>query len=377
MIGKALYLDSAASAPLDPRVLEVMLPWLQKPGNPHARHHAHGSAAERAVGEAQDRIAKVVNASPDEIVFTSGATEANNLAVQGLAPYLLRSGKTHIVVSAIEHASVLQAIDGLAGLTVSRVPPKPCGMVDAKTIEPYLTAQTGLVCLQAVNNETGTIQPVKEVAAMLAGRDILLHCDAAQAIGKIPFDVVSLSVDFASFSAHKLHGPQGIGALYLRAELQSKIAPLLRGGGQQKNLRSGTLPTALCAGFGKACEISEINDAPQWALRNIFLDRLAPLAPVVYGHADEAWQAPGILALRFSGIDSETLVMALPELSFGTGAACSSSRNEYSHVISAIAGEDAAREVIRISFSRMTSREEVEEASVVIQRAVREIYQLK
>jgi cysteine desulfurase len=352
-----------------------MLPWFQFPANPHARHHVHGAAAERAVSEAQNSVANAVNARPEEIIFTSGATEANNLAVHGISDYLLSKGKTHIIASALEHSSVLQAINCIDGFTVTMVPPKPCGMVEASTIDPYLTEKTGLVCLQAVNNETGTVQPVKEVAALLAGRDILLHCDAAQAIGKIPFDVVSASVDFASMSAHKVHGPQGIGALYLRAELQKEVVPLLRGGGQQKNLRSGTLPTALCVGFGKACDILEINTASQQALRHKFLGVLKQLGPVVYGHADEAWQVPGILALRFPGIDSEALVMALPEVSFGTGAACSSSRNEYSHVISAIAGVEAARECVRISFSRMTSRAEVEEAAGMIQHAVSEMYQ--
>lgn len=377
MIGKVIYLDSAASTIIDSRVVETMLPWLNTPGNPHARHHAHGSAADLVVREARIQVAEAVNARAEEIVFTSGATEANNFAVLGIARSLRAKGKTHIVAGAIEHASILEVLKGLEGFTVTLVPPKPCGMIEAEMIEQYLTPSTGLVCLQAVNNETGTIQPVSEVAAMLEGRDILLHCDAAQAVGKISLDLGTTPVDFASISAHKLHGPPGIGALYIRAELQSEMTPLLRGGGQQGNLRSGTLPTALCAGFGKACEILESDIIRLQSLRQRFLEKLAALSPVIYGHYDPAWQVPGILALRFQGIDNETLVMALPRLSFGIGSACSSSGKNYSHVISVLAGIDAAQEVVRFSFSRMTLMQELDDAAAMIIAAVREIKQLR
>ena len=377
MSSQAIYLDSAASTAIDPRVTESMIRALSHCGNPHAQHHTHGALASSMVRQARSHVASAIGASPDEIVFTSGATEANNLAVLGLCSKLRSSGKTHIVVGAVEHSSVLEPLRASSAYSVSVIAPKPCGMIDASMIEPHLTDQTGLVCLQAVNNEVGTIQPVSEVAELLHKRNIFLHCDAAQALGKISFNVRASGVDFATISSHKFHGPPGIGALYIRKELSSTLLPQLFGGGQEQGLRSGTLSTPLCVGFGTACELLDNDNARLWSLRQRFLKALAPLAPTTYEHKDPAWQVPGIISLRFHSIDQETLVTGLPKLSFGTGAACRSRGTTYSHVISAIAGEAASRETIRISLSRMSSEHEVDTASEMIAQFVQSVRKLK
>lgn len=365
-----IYLDHAATTPLDKRVLAAMTPWLAHPGNAGARHHAYGAAAEQAVGKARCRIADRIGASPENIVFTSGVTEANNLVIKGLARRLRAEGKTHIVTSAVEHKSVLEPLKALEGFTVSILPVKPCGMIEADMIEKALTAQTGLVTVQAVNNEIGTIQPLDEIATMLGGRGILFHSDAAQALGKIDFDVRKAGIDFTTLSAHKVYGPPGIGALYMKNNI---LDPLHHGGGQENGLRSGTLPVALCVGFGIACELITDNRKELQDMRGTFLKKIAPLNPVVYGHKDPAWNVPGILNIRFPGIDSETLVMALPGLAFGLGSACSSAGNIYSHVIEAIAGKDAAKQAIRLSFGRFTTQQDMDSTAEQIIAAITDI----
>lgn len=362
---KPLYLDHAATTAPDPRVVEGMLPWLAAPANAGARHHAFGAAAAQAVRRARTQVAERIGAAPEDVVFTSGATEANNLAVKGLARRLKAAGKTHVVTSAVEHKSVLAPLAALEGFSISVLPVKPCGMIEADAVEKALTPQTGLVCIQAVNNETGTVQPVAEIADKLRGREILLHCDAAQALGKIGFAAGGL--DSVSLSAHKVYGPQGIGALYIR---NRALDPLHHGGGQENGLRSGTLPAALCAGFGIACEIVADDRKRTQDMRDGFLKEIAPLKPVVHGHADPAWNAPGILNLRFPGIDGETLVMALPGLAFGLGAACGGGEGKHSHVIEAVAGKDAAKEAVRLSFGRFTTAENMKAVAEQITAAV-------
>jgi cysteine desulfurase len=369
-----IYLDHAATTPLDQRILATMTPWMSIPANAGARHHGYGAAAEQAVCKARMQIAERIGAKLEEIVFTSGATEANNLVIKGLARHLKSTGKTHVIASVVEHKSVLEPLAALEGFSVSVLSVKPCGMIEADMIEKALTPQTGLVCLQAVNNETGTIQPLDEIAAMLTGRGILFHTDAAQALGKIGFDVRKIGVDFASLSAHKVYGPQGIGALYIKHNV---LTPLHHGGGQENNLRSGTLPVALCAGFGIACDIITDDRQRLQALRDDFLKKIAALNPVVYGHSDSAWNAPGILNIRFPGIDSETLVMALPGLAFGLGSACSSAGNKYSHVIAVIASEAAAKESMRLSFGRFTTQEDMGSAAAQIIAAVTDIRKIQ
>ncbi len=380
---ECIYLDHAATTPVDPRALEMVYSVMSNNmiGNAHAKHHIYGNTALQIVQAARDQVAACIGAQPENIIFTSGATESNNLVIKGLAGYLKSTGKTHIVTTVVEHKSVLEPLDYLKteGFEITKLLVKPCGMITEGMIERALKDKTGLICVQAVNNETGTIQPLNRIAAMLAGRNILFHSDATQALGKIPFSVEEAGVDFASFSAHKIYGPQGIGALYLKSNRMELLTPLHSGGGQESGLRSGTLPAALCAGFGAACSL--IQDDRQYVqkLRFAFLDRIEELKPIIHGHRDPAWNVAGILNIRFSGIDSEALVMALPALAFGTGAACKSTGgSKFSHVIKAITGSDqAAKEAIRLSFGCSIAKETMDKVADQFISAVKDIRQLQ
>jgi cysteine desulfurase len=377
-----IYLDNAATTRLDSRVREAMNRiWCEDCfGNPHAKHHFYGSRAVEAVERGRKAVAASVGAEPCEIVFTSGATEANNLVIKGIANYLRSIGKTHVITTTIEHKSVLESINTLrlSGFTVTALSTKPCGLVTADMIKKALTPQTGLVSIQAVNNETGTVQPLAEIASMLSGRGILIHSDAAQALSKMPFDVKENGVDFATFSAHKIYGPQGIGALFVKKDHVNILEPLIAGGGQESGLRSGTLPVALCAGFGTACSLIADDRAYLQRLRLKFLDRVELLKPIVYGRRDPGGNVPGILNIRFPGIESEVLISVLPGVAFGVGSACSSTGTKLSHVIMSITGsEQAAKESIRLSFGRYTSESEVDSAASQIIGAVMAIRNLQ
>ncbi len=376
-----IYLDNAATTALDRRVLDAMYGVMAQghTGNAHARHHVYGAASHNSVQAARRQVADAIGADEGEIVFTSGATEANNLAIKGLASHLKQIGKTHLVASVVEHASVLEPLRSLVedGFELTILGVKPCGMIEADMIERALRPDTGLVCVQAVNNEVGVIQPIQEIAEMLAGRGVLFHCDAAQALGKTPFGV-SAGIDFASLSSHKVYGPQGIGALYVRADKKQLLTAMNNGGGQESGLRSGTLPTALCVGFGKACTLIEDDCAHLRSLRWTFLHRINWLKPIVYGHSHPDWNVPGILNVRFQGIETETLIMALPDLAFGVGAACSSGGAKLSHVVRATTGsEQAARESLRLSFGRFTTHQEIRRAADLIIEAVENIKELQ
>lgn len=371
-----LYLDAAASTPVDARVLEAMQEVSH--GNAAARHHSHGRQAHRLVEQARGAIARHLNTAADNIVFTSGATESNNLALQGLARSLRATGKTHIITSAVEHSSVLACLAAMAqdGFTVTRLPVKPCGMVEASSVKAALTPQTGLVSIQAVNNEVGVIQPLAEIAAILKGTDILLHADAAQGLGRIALDMQALPVDLLSVSAHKIYGPQGIGALYVASHVFPHLTPLFYGGGHERGLRSGTLPVALCHGFGVACGLIDLSErAKMQAMRDQLIALLAPSRPVVHGHSDAAWNVPHIVSLQFTGIDQETLVMLLPDLSFGIGSACSSQGGaQFSHVLQAMTGKmQVGAETIRITLGRHMAASDIEHIASSINYAVSEI----
>lgn len=389
---KPIYLDNAATTAVDRRVLDAMYGIMVQghQGNAHARHHVFGSSAHNQIEVARAQVADSIGAEPGEIVFTSGATEANNLAIQGIAHHLKNSGKTHLIASAVEHSSVLEPLKALAsnGFDLTILGVKPCGMIEADMVERALRPETGLVCVQAVNNEVGVIQPIKEIAEMLAGRGVLFHCDAAQALGKSEFDVShedgkprvrGWGVDFASLSSHKIYGPQGIGALYVRANKKHLLQAQNRGGGQELGLRSGTLPTALCVGFGRACSLLVDDSKHIRSLRWAFLNRISCLKPIVYGHSHADWNVPGILNIRFAGVESETLIMALSQVAFGVGSACSSGNaDKLSHVVRATTGSDkAARESLRFSFGRYTTHQEILRAADLIVEAVENIKELQ
>lgn len=379
---KCIYLDNAASTPLDPEVRDVMFALMSKEitGNSTSKQHPYGAFSAMTVQRGREQVASAINAQPNEIVFTSGATESNNLAIKGIARHLKSIGKTRVLTSAVEHKSVLNPLRQLKedGFEICILPVKPCGMITPDVIENALDSQTGLVSLQAVNNELGTIQPISKIAEILKGTGALFHCDAAQALGKVPFSVAIEAVDFASFSSHKVHGPQGIGALYVRSDKAQLLRPLNAGGGQEHGLRSGSLPVALCAGFGKACSL--IRDSRDYLhkLRMQFLVGVAKLDPIIYGHRERYGNVAGIVSARFPGVDSESLIMSLPGLAIATSAACSSTGNGLSHVIQAITDDvNAAKETIRISFGHQTTIEEIREAAQQIFAAVTAIRELQ
>ncbi|KAL6731381.1 hypothetical protein Aduo_002253 [Ancylostoma duodenale] len=254
-----IYLDVQATSPMDPRVIDAMLPYMVNDyGNPHSRTHAYGWAAEAAVEKARAQVAALIKADPREIVFTSGATEANNIAIKGVAKFQRHTGKDHVITLQTEHKCVLDSCRQLEteGFKVTYLPVDHGGRVDLKELEQAITPKTSLVSVMSVNNEIGVIQPIKEIGEMCRSKKVVFHTDAAQAAGKIPLDVNDLKADVMSISGHKIYGPKGVGAIYVRRRPRVRLEAQMSGGGQERGIRSGTLPTALCVGLGEACRIA-------------------------------------------------------------------------------------------------------------------------
>lgn len=376
---RPVYLDHQATTPLDPRVLEAMLPWLTGDfGNAASRQHAFGWVAESAVSAAREEIAAVLGAQPAEIVFTSGATESNNLAILGAAR-AARGRGDHVVTSAVEHRSVLDPCRQLAaeGFEVTVLAPDETGRIAVEAVDAALKERTILVTLMAAQNEIGTLNPLAEIGALCASRGVLFHTDAAQALGKVPFDVRS-GVALASLSAHKLYGPKGIGALWVRARPRVAVAPLVFGGGHERGLRSGTLNVPGIAGFGAAVRLA-LRERDVEAVRLAALrDRLdgairAALDGVTLnGHRVE--RLPGNLSLSFAGVDGESLISALRSLAVSSGSACTTASAEPSHVLRALGIPDAlAKATIRFGLGRFTTVAEIDFAASEIVAAVRRL----
>lgn len=339
-----VYLDCAATTPIDPRVQAEMRRFLDEEfGNAGSRTHPFGRRARAAVERARDQVAAVVRASRGDVVFTSGATESNNLALLGLARHGASTGRRHIVSTQIEHAAVLEPLAELErrGFQVTLVPPDRGGAVDAAAIRRLVRPDTLLVSVMHVNNETGVIQPIEELAAALETTDVVLHVDAAQSFGRELPALCHPRIDLISASAHKIHGPKGVGALIVRRRNGARpaIEPLMFGGGQERGLRPGTLPVHLIVGFGKAAELALEEHAVRRArcrdLRDRLLEGLAPLGPVVNG--DPARMVPYIVNVAFRGVDAESAIEAWQDLvAISHGAACSSLTYTCSHVLRAM-----------------------------------------
>ena len=379
-LNHTIYADYQATTPVDPRVLEKMLPfWGDLFGNPHSNDHIVGWKAAEAVQESLTSVATLIGADPDEIVFTSGATEANNLALFGLARRAPPS-RRRILVSAIEHKCVLaaaRALEEREGFTVETIPVDGEGFVDLDILESMLDGSVLAASIMAVNNEVGTIQDLPAIARLLTGHDIVFHCDAAQAPCAMDTGRMAEFADLISLSGHKIYGPQGIGALYIRRDLQPGIEPLIYGGGQQNGLRSGTVPVPLCVGMSAAADIVRA-DGPYErqkvaSQRNLFVDLLSESSWSVTINGPE-WERrhPGNVNLRVETYCAEDILALLqPRIAASTGAACTSGIPEPSHVLSAlgISGEQASAS-IRFSFGRFTTDVEVEEAACVILDAI-------
>ena len=368
-----VYLDNQATTRVDPRVLEAMLPFFTKHfGNPHSTSHSYGHIAAAAVEEARDEIAALIHADPREIVFTSGATEANNLAIKGAAHFsraYSQAGRSrdHIVTLTTEHKCVLESCAQLEreGFAVTYVPVEPNGLVALDRLEAALTEHTLLVSVLAAHNEIGVIQPLAEIGALCRSRGVLFHTDAAQAAGKIPLDVEAMHIDLMSISGHKLYGPKGIGVLYVRRRPRVRLLPLIDGGGQERGLRSGTLPTPLCVGLGRAAAIAA-QEMPDEAVRLRQLrDRLHQgLSRRVSGltlNGDAERRLPGNLNLSFPGIEAPSLIEACPAIAISTGSACTSAKVEPSYVLRALGFPDpVANSAIRIGIGRFNTAAEVD-----------------
>ena len=378
-----IYLDHQATTPTDPRVVEAMLPYFRDHfGNAASRTHVFGWRAEAAVEEARERIASAVGAAaPKEIVFTSGATESNNLAIKGVA----RAGRgrgDHLITVQTEHRSVLDPVRALEreGFRVSVLPVDADGLLDPERVAHALTDRTLLVSVMAANNEIGVLQPLAEIGSLCRERGVLFHSDAAQAVGKVPIEVLDLHVDLLSFTAHKLYGPKGIGALYLRASRpRLRIEPLLHGGGHERGLRSGTLAVPLIVGFATALALCvEGREAEAEQLRGLAARLLEGIEKRLDGvalHGHPSQRLPGNLNLAFEGIESDSLLVALKDVAVSSGSACTSASPEPSHVLKALGIPDAlARASLRFGVGRFNTVEEIDRAS---ERVVEEVRALR
>jgi len=374
---RPIYLDYQASTPCDPRVIETMLPFFgERFGNPHSVNHRHGREAEAAVEHARGHVAELIGAEAREIVFTSGATEANNLAVKGAARFL-KERRPHVISCVTEHKCVLESVRRLEkeGVRITWLPVGSDGLIDLNGLAAALDEETALVSIMAVNNEIGVIQPLAEIGALCREHGALFHTDAAQATGKIPLDVEAMKIDLLSISSHKMYGPMGVGALYVRRRPRVRLEPLFDGGGQERGIRSGTLPGPLCVGLGAACAIAQSEMAAEAARLTGLRDRLlnalqARLSGIcVNGAVDQ--RIPGNLNLSFAGVEAEALMQAMPGLSVSTGSACTSASVEPSYVLRALGLSDtAARASVRIGLGRPTTESEIDAAAEIIIAAV-------
>ncbi|XP_044751200.1 cysteine desulfurase, mitochondrial [Coccinella septempunctata] len=365
--GRPLYLDAQATTPLDPRVLDAMLPYLTSfYGNPHSRTHAYGWETEKAVEVAREQVARLIGADPKEIIFTSGATESNNIAVKGVARFY-STKKKHIITTQTEHKCVLDSCRALEGegFRVTYMPVDKNGLISLEELDKAITPETSIVSVMTVNNEIGVKQPISEIGRMCKERKVFFHTDAAQAIGKISLDVNKMNIDLMSISGHKVYGPKGIGALYVRRRPRVRVEPIQSGGGQERGLRSGTLPTPLVVGLGEACSIAEKEMDYDHALMEKLSKRLigqinSSLTHVVR-NGDPENSYPGCINLSFAFVEGESLLMALKDIALSSGSACTSASLEPSYVLRAIgADEDLAHSSIRFGFGRFTTEEEVD-----------------
>ncbi|PHS78520.1 MAG: IscS subfamily cysteine desulfurase [Rhodospirillaceae bacterium] len=376
-----LYLDYQATTPTDPRVVDAMVPyWTEKYGNPHSRNHHFGWEAEDAVEIAREHVANLIGGTAKEIIFTSGATESNNLAIKGVAKFY-GDQKKHIITCVTEHKCVLEACRSLQqdGFEVTYLHVKENGLIDLDDLKAAITENTLLVSIMAVNNEIGVIQPLKEIGQICRDNKVFFHTDAAQAVGKIALDVEDLNIDMLSISAHKMYGPMGIGALFVRRRPRVRLVPLIHGGGQERGMRSGTLPTPLVVGFGKACEIAlKEMGAEAERLHGYQVKLLAGLKAnidEIYLNGDADHRIPGNLNISFSYVEGEGLMMGIKDLGVSSGSACTSASLEPSYVLRALGvEEELAHTSLRLGLGRFTTDEDIDYA---IERISKEVNRLR
>lgn len=364
---KPLYVDNSSTTPLDFRVLDAMLPYmLASFGNPHSRTHAYGWEAEQAVEDAREHVANLIGANSKDIIFTSGATESNNIAVKGVARFYRRN-KNHIITTQTEHKCVLDSCRSLQGegFEVTYLPVQTNGLIDMEELASAIRPETSLVSVMTVNNEIGVRQPIEEIGTLCRENKIFFHTDAAQAVGKLNMDVNAMNIDLMSISGHKIYGPKGIGALYVRRRPRVRLEAQMSGGGQERGLRSGTLPAPLIVGFGKACQVAleemENDQRHVNELSRRLIDGIQSQISDVVRNGDETHNYPGCVNLSFSYVEGESLLMALKDIALSSGSACTSASLEPSYVLRALGADDEmAHSSIRFGIGRFTTKEEVE-----------------
>ncbi len=369
-IATPVYLDNHATTPVDPRVLEKMLPWFtEKFGNPHSSSHAFGRDAAEAVEHARSQVAELIGAEAREIIFTSGATESNNMAIKGAALFEKRhrGKRLRVVTVATEHKCVIESVRSLEdeGFETVFLPVGAGGLVDMDRLDAAVDENTLLVSVMAANNEIGVLQPIAEIGTLARERGALFHTDAAQAVGKVPVDVEADTIDLMSISGHKIYGPKGIGVLYVRRRPRARIEPLFSGGGQERTLRSGTLAPPLVVGIGEACALAGAEMTREaerlGGLRDHLLHGLEQRVGGVRLNGDAERRLPGNLNVAFEGVDALRLIEFLPDLAVSTGSACTSAVVEPSYVLRAIGLSDVeAGSSVRAGLGRFTTPEEID-----------------
>ncbi len=372
-----IYLDYQSTTPIDPRVIEIMTRAMEDDfGNPHSRSHSYGWKAEELVENARKQIANLINANEKEIFFTSGATESNNIAIKGVGHFYKNANKNEIITLATEHKCVINSCRDLEqeGFKSTFLPVQKNGLVDLNLLENSITDKTCLVSIMAINNEIGVIQPIKEIGELCRRKGVFFHTDCAQAFGKIPLNVEEMNIDLMSISGHKIYGPKGIGAIYIRRKPRVRIKSLISGGGQERGIRSGTVPTFLAVGLGFASEIAknEIEKDFQHVkkLSDKFYQSITNLTHV-YLNGDKTNRYPGNLNFSFAGIEGESMIMAIKDLAVSSGSACTSASLEPSYVLHALGVEDdLAHTSIRFGFGRFTTEEEIDYAINLIANKV-------
>jgi len=381
---KPIYLDNHATTPVDPRVLEAMLPYFtEKFGNAASRNHSYGWEAEQAVERAREQIAELIGASPKEIVFTSGATESDNLAIKGVAEMYAERGD-HIITVTTEHKAVLDACKHLQkqGRRVTYLPVNRDGLIDLDELRRAITERTILISVMWANNEIGVLQPIREIGRIARERGVLFHTDATQAVGKVPVNVEQDNVDLMSLSAHKMYGPKGVGALYVRRKNpRVQLAPQMDGGGHERGMRSGTLNVPGIVGFGEACAICRREMAEEGlrlaALRDRLKDRLLAELDEVYVNGSLEHRLPNNLNMSFAYVEGESLMMAMKDVAVSSGSACTSATLEPSYVLKALGvGDDLAHTSIRFGLGRFNTAEEIDYVAGQVIEAVRRLREL-
>lgn len=370
---RPIYLDYQATTPTDPAVVDAMLPYFsEKFGNPHSTGHLYGWETEEAVEMARESVASLIGATHREIIFTSGATESNNIALKGLGRFH-KDRRSHIITLETEHKCVLETCKRLEreGYTLTILPVQVNGLIDLAALEAAITEQTLFVSVMAVHNEIGVIQPLSEIGAICRQHGVYFHTDAAQAFGKISLDVNTMNIDLMSISGHKVYGPMGVGALYVRRRPRVRLEPLFDGGGQERGLRSGTLPAPLCVGFGKAAEIAKQEMTAEserlLGLRDRLQQKLQDAIPFMQINGDLENRIPGNLNVTFPGINGDNLVAGIKNVALSSGSACTSASVEPSYVLRALGLSEAdAGASFRLGMGRFTTEEEIDQVAAAI-----------